>query len=520
MTKHWLCFLVFPALQLALSGLGCSDRGRERQGTSTLRVQLGAEPMTLDPARTEDGVAMKILGNTMDGLVGYDNAGHLESRLADTYRISADRRHYEFTIRNDAKWSDGKPVRAEDFVTGLRRSLAKETAGKLAPLLFSIRNAREYNQGKVPADALGVHAKNGELVIDLTKPVSYFVHALTLNMALPAREDLLRQTGGKWLESFPVTGPYQITKHIAEEKIILERNPYSLASTPISKVEIDIVPDESTGLHLFEQGKLDIISKIPDTEFARLRAQDRVHTDPLLAVYYLAFNVRKAPFDQVRNRRAVAASIRKQELVDVLHTGDTVAASWIPRGLEGYFSDPFASRLSAEDLKAAKDDFMLLQPVAAGFDTSMRNRWVLEKIQQDLSSKLGLKLSLENLDWKSYIRSVQTDAAPVFRFAWLAPFDDPIVHLRVFETDNPNNYSHFSDKTYDRLVNEIEILRPGKIREAKLREAQEILLSKDAVVIPLYHYVQNHAVAERVENFHVSPYGIVRFRELRLKDEP
>lgn len=495
--------LAFGAFALAAST--CTSCTSRKPPADTLRVTLGAEPVTLDPAKAEDGVSMKVLGNIMDGLVGYDSEGKLEPMLAESWKVTEAGKHYEFTIRSDARWSDGEPVRAEEFVQAIQRSLQKDTASKLSPLLSAVRD---------------VQAKDGKLVVELSKPVPYFIHAMALTLALPIREDLLRRNSGKWLESFPVTGPYRITEHAPESKIILEKNPYAIRPAKIPKVEMDIVPNESTALHLFEDGKIDIVGKIPDAEFPRLKKQGMIHTDPFLAVYYIAFNVKKAPFDQVENRRAVAASIQNSEIVEALATGEAAATSWLPRGLEGYFPDTFTPKFTDSRLSQFKTRFSALQPVRTSFDSSGRNRLVLEKIQQDVEQKLGLRLSLENMDWKSYIRSLQADATPIFRFAWLAPFNDPIIHLRVFQTGNPNNYSHYSNAEYDRLVEEIASMASGPERERKLRRAQEILITEDAVVIPIYHYVQSHMVAERVQGFRVNPYGIIRFAELDLKNQP
>src|SRR5262249_30585449 len=123
--------------------------------------------------------------------------------------------------------------------------------------------------------------------------------------------------------------------------------------------------------------------------------------------------------------------------------------------------------------------------------------------------------TLSNLDWKSYIRSMQADPSPIFRFGWLAPFLDPISHLEAFMTGNPNNYGGFSNARYDALVREISAMESGEPRAKRVREAEQILVTDEAAVIPTYHYVQNHAVSKRVAGFRVSPFGVIRFDELK-----
>jgi oligopeptide transport system substrate-binding protein len=471
---------------------------------SVLHVQLSAEPVSLDPALSEDGVSMQVLGNTMEGLVGYDGSGRLQLRLAQSYQVSKDRKRYEFQIRPDARWSDGKPVTAADFVTGIRRATGPHSLSKLLPLLRQIKDVRD---------------EDGKLIIELSEPVGYFLEAMSLNLAMPARADLLEKSQDKWLDSFPTTGPYRIDQHLIESKIVLEKNPYSTRTVSIPKVEMQIVSDENTGTNLFEQHELDIVSKIPPTEVARFRKKNVLRTDPFYAVYFLAFNVRKSPFDDKVVRRVVASSIDKKGIVDLLASGEQVAHSWIPVGLEGSFSDPilgFSPRPESEIMYAKK---MLAKAgvIHSAFDTSSRNSMIMEKVQSDLKKTLGAKMDLNNQDWKSYIKSLQTDAPEIYRFGWLAPFNAPIVHFNVFTTGNPNNYSHWSDPEYDKLVDLIRALPAGQKREDAMKKAQIILERDEAVVVPIYHYVQNHLVSPRVQNFAVNPYGVVHFDELSLK---
>jgi oligopeptide transport system substrate-binding protein len=491
---------ILTSVLFLMSVASCS-RGED---PSVLRVQLSAEPVSLDPALSEDGVSMQVLGNTMEGLVGYDGSGRLQMRLAQSYQVSKDRKRYEFQLRPDAKWSDGKPVTAADFVAGIRRAVGPHSLSKLLPLLRQIKDVRD---------------ENGKLVIELSEPVGYFLEALSLNLAMPARADLLEKSQDHWLDSFPTTGPYRIAQHLIENKIILEKNPYFTRPVSIPKVEMQIVSDENTGINLFEQHELDIVSKVPPTDVSRLRQKGVLRTDPFYAVYYLAFDVKKPPFDNKVVRRVVASSINKKEIVDVLGSGERVAQSWIPVGLEGSFSDPipgFSPRPESE-ITTAKKMLAKTGVIHAAFDTSSRNSMIMEKVQSDLKKELGANVDLGNQDWKSYIKSIQTDAPQIYRFGWLAPFNDPIAHFNVFTTGNPNNYSNWSDPEYDKLVDLIRTLPTGKEREDAMRKAQFILERDEAVVVPIYHYVQNHLVSPRVQNFAVNPYGVVHFDELGLK---
>lgn len=486
-----------------------------------LRVHLHGEPVSLDPALAEDGLSLKVLSQVMEGLVGYDGEGKLQPRLAESYSISQDGRRIEFTLRSEAKWSDGKPVTAEEMILGFRRALAPSIASKLAEMLTPIRGAREYRAGK-RADLPGVRAENGKLVVELERKSPYFLQALALPDVAPAREDILKNHGGKWPEgpkasAAPATGPYRISEYVSGQKITLERNPHywgGLAGIP--RVELLLISDESTASNLFDHGKVDILTRVSSVDFKRYEKQGKMRVEPFFATYYLAFNCRKEPFQDRDWRRAIAGSIDRKELTDLVGTGETPARSWVSLGLEGYlpYEDPapvFADSVARVKPKAASH-----APITAQFDASSRNSTVMERVQQDVLQRLGLKLSLVQQDWKSHVKAIRSDAPPIFRFGWQAAFHDPLLHLQAFVTGNPNSFTGCSFPKYDQLVREIEEMPSGQERARKIREAQKILVDDEAAVVPLYHYIQGHAVAPRVKNFRANPFGVIRFSELEL----
>ncbi len=515
------------AVSLALvmmSHVNCTRRGfgpGSAKAPSVLSLQLSSEPVSLDPSLAEDGVSLRILYNTFEGLVGYDGAGTLHNRMADSYQVSKGGLIYDFVLRKEARWSDGKVVTAADFVTGLRRSLQSSSGSKLAGSLLPIRGAQALLAGKGRPEDLGVRDEGGHLIIELEEPTPNFAQALALPVASPLRADVLSATGGKWPDLGPSTGPYRIESHDPDRVVRLVLNPYywnkeaSQKSPP--NIELLVVPDESTGLTLFEQGRLDILTKIGSADFKRLHPGGLLHTDPFLATFYLSFNMKKPPFNDRDWRRAVAGAIQREELVSVVGTGETPARSWIPIGLEGFirYADP--APLYAGSLAKVKQKPKLKGTITMGFDTSHRNSLIMQKVQHDLETHLGLRLSLMNMDWKSYLKMLQTDPPPLFRLGILSPLMDPIQILGSFTTGDPNNYLKWSNLRYDRLVRKIRTLSAGAERTALIQEAQHVLVDEEAIVVPLFHYVQNHLVAQRVRGFRVNPFGVIRFDELRLE---
>jgi len=491
----------------AVLGQGC-NRASSPTPPARLRIQFGTEPVSLDPALAEDGISLHLLSNVMEGLVGYTAKGSIENRLAENYTQSPDGLKYEFTLRSGCKWSDGKVVTAQDFVTGLRRSLDPKMGSKLAAMVPFIKEVKTQS-----ADG------SDHLVILLKKRVPYFVKTLVLPFAYPLRQDILDANQGKWPESAPSTGSYRIVSHLRDQKMVLEENPFYCGPKPhLNSIEIVFVSDDSTALNLFDRGSLDILVKVGALDFDGLLKRGLIHATPFEATYYIAFNTRKAPFNDRDWRRAVASSIRKDEIVAALNTGDIPARSWVPIGVEGYIPySPVTFSDSVDKVRRILKATPKNSPVPVNFDSGARNQMIMEKIQQDLSKALGLQISLNNLDWKTYLKTMATDASPIYRMGWMAPFMDPISHLQVFMRGNPNNFTGWANDRYDQLVREIESMELGPEREKRVLQAQKILLEDEAVIVPIYHYILNHAVSKRVTGFECNPFGVVKFGELGLR---
>ena len=499
--------------------LGLGSACLSTQPTDILRVQLGAEPVSLDPTLAEDGASLQILCNTMEGLVGYDGAGDLQNQIAEKVEISDDGKRYEFRLRPQARWSDGHPVRAQDFVLSFRRAVLPTSGARLAGMLFDIRGARGIAQGRAAPESLAVSAirmpdGSESLLIELEKKSPYFLQALSLPVALPLREDILDAHGGKWPVISPSTGPYRLSASSDRKAYVLEKNFHywrKWKENAPKTVRLLLLSDENAALNLFEQGSLDVLSKIPATELARISRSGRLRSYPFLATHYLAFNLAKRPFNDVKLRRAVSGAIQKQELIDALQTGESLAEGLIPPPLEGA-----GLELLPIDLRIKRLDLATLPTVQGYFDSGQRNKMIMEKVQADLQKNLGLKITLNHLDWKSYVKLTQTDPPQLFRMGILSPFLDPIQNLRSFTTADPNNYLRWSNVDYDRLVEEIARMSRGPDRFKKIRQAQQILVKEEAIIVPLYHYNQNYAIASRVHFFRANPFRVIRFNELEI----
>jgi len=348
------------------------------ESARVLRLQISSDPVSLDPALAEDGAALRLLVNMMEGLVGYDASGKLELRLAQSYTVSRGGLRWEFVLKQGLKWSDGQAVTVKDFVTGLRRSLNPKTASKLAEVFSMIRDPEK-----------SIREEGGKLVIELSRPVPYLLQALAMSQALPEREDVLNTHGGVWPIDAPVTGAYRLVKYEPASLMEFERNlqywrkqSVEEASHGFEKVKVFIVADDGTAKNLFEQGRIDLLGRVSAYDEPRFREKGWLRTDPFLATYYISFNTSAGIFSSRDARCAVAQAIDREGLVRSLRTGERYGESWIPLGLEGSFEH------APKSWKKPVTHFAKwLASVEADFDSSPRNTQVMEKVQADLKKR-------------------------------------------------------------------------------------------------------------------------------------
>lgn len=460
--------------------------------TLPVRVQLSAEPNTLDPFHVSDVLGFNLISNVAEGLFRMDGSGKLVNAWAESYKISKDGLTYRFRIRK-GKWSDGQPLHAKDFTFGLRHALDPKTAARDASMLQSIAEISE---------------EGGELKIRLKQADPSFLQALTMPLAAPLRPDSLRE--GAWIPTAPSSGPYQIVAHKLDREIRFEPNPNHPAK-PLS-IQFIVVPEETTALNLFETGKLDILTAIPSTEISRLEKLDALHSSPSAASFYLSFNLNKAPFDEVRWRKALAGAVDRESLARLQPKSFSPTTSYLPASIEG--SSPLDANRFKEDIAWAQSRASNLPEVPLVYASTALSNLLLQRLQNDVEKVLGLKLKLEPMEWKAYLGRLQGSAPSLFYMGYSATFNDPIAHLKVFHSAEPDNRSHYKSQEFDKLLALVKSTS-GKARLEAVKKANALLTEKDVVIVPLLERRQLHGLSKKIKGFAINPYGVMDMRELR-----
>jgi oligopeptide transport system substrate-binding protein len=300
--------LFLMSVGLSLSFLGCVQKNKTAPDVVT--VQFSGEPATLDPTLAEDGLSLKILSNIMLGLYAYNDEGQLIPALSESVQISKDQKTYQFKIKSQALWSDGVPVKAEQFKLAIERALDPKSGSRLSGMISMIQKVEDH-----------LDPQDQTLKITLKKPVGYFLSLLSLPITLPLRQDILDAHQGKidflLNPKLPTTGAYQIIEHQRDQKITLARNAWVTLTHPQSPREVilKIIQDESTASSLFLKGELDILGRVPDLEYERFIKEKKLKVFPMVGTFFLAFNLKKAPFNQVEVRRAVSVAIQREQVI-------------------------------------------------------------------------------------------------------------------------------------------------------------------------------------------------------------
>ncbi|MBL7715197.1 MAG: peptide ABC transporter substrate-binding protein [Bdellovibrionales bacterium] len=477
---------------LVISGAACSRQASapaSNGGAGTLRIQWSSEPQSWDPTFAQDGLALRILANTMGGLYRYDGDAKLVPLYAAEVKVSKDFKTYDFKIQG--AWSDGVAIDSDQFKCALDRALDPKSGAKLSFLLKHIQKIETPSKDR--------------LKIQLARPDPRFLHLTTLPTMMPLRCDLIAANQGSWPMMGPTTGDYRladVNKGVSYH-FVSNRGGHS--------VEALLVQDESTGVRLFESGRLDILSRVPQYDLKRMQAKGWIRTDPFWATYYLGFHVKNPAVSERELRKRVRDSIAKKEIVELLGTAEIPAQSWIPPGLEGHTATLTLTPANPNTAAVKKG-----AEIAVQYDSSARNATVMEKIQADLLKTLGIRLRLESSDWKTYQRNLGASPKPIFRFAMQAPVADPLFMLQSFTSKDPNNYTGWADARYDAWVDEIAQMESGPKRNQLIHRAQLYLLDEAVIFVPLYFYNQIHAVSPKIQGFRPNPMGVFRWADLNF----
>ena len=338
----------------------------------------------------------------------------------------------------------------------------------------------------------------------------------------PLRKDIVKKYGdSKWTnpQNIVTLGAYTLKSWEHDKRIILKKNTdYYEGAPQIENVIIYMIPDMTAVLNLFEMKRLDAIRNLPSREIIFLKKKKEYREQGISSIYYYGFNTKKAPFDDVRVRKAFNLAIDKTEIVELLQGGQTVLRGWIPKGLFGY--DPsLGLRFNPQEAKELLDvagyrDRSQFPRVVISYNTNEDHKRVAENIQAQLKKNLNVKVELSNQEWKSYLYSLKTGEQEIYRLGWFADYPDPDTFMNLMTSYSDNNHTFWESRRYDTLVKKASSLPNGKERLNLYKESQNILTKEEIPVIPIYSAQAHWLISDRIAQFPLNVMSKVQFKNV------
>ncbi|MBI2890517.1 MAG: peptide ABC transporter substrate-binding protein [Nitrospirae bacterium] len=483
--------------------------GREPDTRREVRLALAGEPPTLDPGLATDNVSHSVLINLFEGLTEFDADLRPIPAAAESWEVLDGGRVYLFHLKPGLRWSDGRPLSAVDFEYAWKRLLDPITASEYAYFLFDVENAAEYNRGEIKSpSAVGVRALSDlDLEVRLVRPTAYFPSLTTFVVTFPVRRDVIEDHGKLWTEpeNMITNGPYVLETWDHEYRVVLGLNPNYAGRRPfVERVTFYMVEVEATALSLYETNDLEMV-KLPPEAISAYRDSEEFVRYPFLRGTYYGFNVKKAPFNDVRVRRAFALAIDKSKLPEILQGGELPANSWVPKGMLAYNPgvglafDP--ARARALLAAAGYPEGRGFPEVTAVFNTTPENLLVAQYLQSQWKKNLGIEIGLDNMEWKFYLSRLSTDPPPIFRLGWGADFPDPDNFMSLFAGWSGVNQTGWSNAGYDEIIRRAAQETATVTRIELYDRAQRILCEEEVPIIPLYTSTVNMLVKRYLRGF-------------------
>ncbi|MCM7147718.1 oligopeptide ABC transporter substrate-binding protein OppA [Enterobacter kobei] len=478
----------------------------------TLVRNNGAEVQSLDPHKIEGVPESNVNRDLFEGLLVTDVDGHPAPGVAEKWE-NKDFKVWTFHLRKDAKWSDGTPVTAEDFVYSWQRLANPNTASPYASYLQygHIANIDDIIAGKKPVTDLGVKAIDANTFeVTLSEPVPYFYKLLVHPSVSPVPKSAVDKFGEKWTQpaNIVTNGAYKLKDWVVNERMVLERNPqyWDNAKTVINQVTYLPISSEVTDVNRYRSGEIDMTyNNMPIELFQKLKKEipKEVHVDPYLCTYYYEINNQKAPFTDVRVRTALKLALDRDIIVNkVKNQGDLPAYSYTPPYTDGmklvepeWFKWSQEKRNEEAKKLLAEAGYTADKPLTFNllYNTSDLHKKLAIAVASIWKKNLGVNVKLENQEWKTFLDTRHQGTFDVARAGWCADYNEPTSFLNTMLSDSSNNTAHYKSPAFDKIIADT-LKVSDDAQRAELYAKSEEQLDKDSAIVPVYYYVNARLV--------------------------
>ncbi|MTC54395.1 oligopeptide ABC transporter substrate-binding protein OppA [Providencia alcalifaciens] len=480
----------------------------------------GSEPQSLDPHKIEGVPESHLARDLLEGItiVGPEGETLLGSAISWENK---DFKEWTFKIRDGAKWSNGDPVTAEDFVYSWRRLADPDTASPYASYLqyAHVQNVDDVIAGKKKPEELGVKALDDKtLVLTLSEAVPYIPKLLSHPSMSPVNKKVVEKFGAKWTQpgNFVGNGAYKLKDWTVNERIVLERSPtyWDNAHTVIDQVTFLPISSEVTDVNRYRSGEIDMTyTNLPIEQFKNIQQtmQKDLRVSPYLCTYYYEINNEKPPFNDPRVREALKLSMDRDTIANKIKgMGDIPAYGFTPpftNGMKAEKPDWYTNMTQEQRNEKAKQ---LLEE--AGYNKSNPLKFNLLYNTSDLHKRIaiaassmwkkniGAEVKLENQEWKTFLDSRHQGAYDVARAGWCADYNEPSSFLNMLLSYSSNNTVHYKNKDFDAAMKKTLQVKTDDERADLYKQAEQIV-DKDSAIVPLYYYVNTRLVKPYVGGY-------------------
>ncbi|MCG9579833.1 peptide ABC transporter substrate-binding protein [Vibrio europaeus] len=501
-----------------------------------LTIGNGVEVATLDPHKAQGVAESNVLRDLFEGLVITNRRGDIVPANAHHWQTN-DHQHYRFTLRDDIFWSNGEPVTAQDYVYSWRRAVDPSTASPYAWFLSAahIRGAQAIIDGTSPVSALGVKTEGPHsLLVELDRPVPYFVHMLAHTSFLPVHQKTIQRFGDHWTQPQHIVtnGAFLLIEWVINERLELGRNPsyWDHANTELERVTYLALDNPISEMYRFMTGEIDLTSTVPLEHYTRLRREqpESLLRKPNLCTEFYQFNTLRPPFNDVRVRQALAYAIDRNVLTDrLLAQGQIPAYHLIPPTTQ---DAPNWQPALANLTQSRRDSFARQLFVQAGYtkdhplhltllyNTSDSIKKIALAISAMWQSTLPVKVELLNQEWKSYLSSTRLGEYQIARMGWCADYNEASAFLSYLASDALGG-KYYHNRFYDSLLEKASLADTTAERVHFYQQAEEHLLGT-MPLIPLYFGVTNRLATPRLQGYDPGYPAALYSKDLSLQLPP
>ena len=511
--------------------------GTKLHAVQHIVIGNGAEPATLDPGRVQGRPESNLTVELFEGLVSQDANGKVIGGVAEKWESKEGGKIWLFTLRKNAKWSDGSPVTAGDFEYGFKRMVDPKFASDYSWYLgkaSNVLNGTMIVEGKKPPSELGVKALNDTtLQFTLEKPVAYLVSTLIHGSLMPIPRKVVEKFGDKWTDPANIVGngPFKLSERVVNERIVMVRNPYywNNAKTVIEQLTVLPINNQSAEYQRYRANAIDVTADggVPSEQVAQIRKEvpNELTLWPQLGTYYYTFNVKVKPFDDVRVRRALSLAINRDVITQqILSTGETSAYSMTPGIADGYKAirhDWEAQTQAQRDLEAKK----LLADAGYGpgkplkfpllYNTNEQHKKIALAVASMWKRVGPVEVELVNQEWKTFLDTRNRGDFSVTRGAWIADYNEASTMIDLFHSKHGSNDGKYNNPAYDEVIDKAKItLDPAE--RMKLYQDAEKILAQDFPAAFMYHYSNRRMIKPWVKGYGKNPQGRIQARDLYI----